>query len=114
VKVYGGETKGTLLKPGQQAIIKDTLTSIVVRNIDTTEALAWKNGFFYFDNADTRAIMRLISRWYDVDIKYEGAIPEHFMQGKMQRTIPLSSALKILALNKINFRQQGRTIIVMP
>lgn len=47
-----------------------------------------------------------------VEVQYEGQIPDRIFEGKMQRDIPLSSALKILELNKINFRVDGRKIIV--
>jgi len=107
------DNKEALLKPGQQAVVGG-LQNIQVQEADIDQALAWKNGIFNFNNADIKAMMRQIARWYDVDVQYEGRIPERVFEGKMHRDIPLSSALKILELNKINFRVEGKKIIVMP
>lgn len=111
VKAVGKEL---VLKPGQQASVTYKDHSLVKSTVQTDEVLAWRSGIFNFNNADIKAMMRQISRWYDVDVVYEGQIPERIFEGKMQRDIPLSSALKILELNKINFRVEGKRIIVMP
>lgn len=115
VKVKIGE-KESLLKPGQQASVghEDRSISLTSNTADIDQALAWRNGFFNFNNADIKGMMRQLERWYDIEVRYEGKVPERVFEGKMQRNIPLSSALKILELNKINFRVEGRKIIVMP
>ena len=60
-----------LLKPGQQAQIKDDIK--LVNGVDIEEVMAWKNGKFQFgEKADLNLIMRKIARWYDVDVEYEG------------------------------------------
>lgn len=105
-----------VLKPGQQAIFnyQDHLISVNNNPDEVEKALAWKNGLFNFNDADIQEMLRSIARWYDVEIVYEGTIPKRVFEGKMQMDIPLSSALRILQLNKINFRVEGRKIIVMP
>jgi transmembrane sensor len=51
-----------LLTPGEQAQIAKTGTAgkniTVIQNANTDEAVAWKNGFFQFENADIQTIMR--------------------------------------------------------
>jgi len=63
-----GQTK--LLVPGKQARITRGDGVISIANAPIEEVIAWKNGYFIFDNEDIRSVMKLISRWYDVDVTY--------------------------------------------
>ncbi|MEO6844674.1 MAG: FecR domain-containing protein [Ginsengibacter sp.] len=106
-----------LLKPGQQAHINDNSNSnIKVSNdVDMDEVMAWKNGKFMFDkNMDIGTIMRQISRWYNVDIEYQGKINQRFW-GSISKDVNVSQVLKILEATKgVKFRVEGTKIIVMP
>jgi transmembrane sensor len=105
--------KNVVLKPGQQAQVSAANSGIsVVNNADTEEAVAWKNGFFEFNRSDIPTVMRSLGRWYDVDIAYEGKIPQRRFTGEMHRDANLSEALKILSYLKIDFRMEGKKIIV--
>lgn len=37
--------------------------------------IAWKNGLFHFHDADIKAVMRMLARWYDVDFAYGAVVP---------------------------------------
>jgi len=101
------------LKPRQQAI--GTLKGMKVNtDADTEEAMAWKNGKFMFKNTDLPAIMRLLSRWYDVDVEYQGTIAEKHYRGQISRNVPVSQVFEILKTSGVNFTISGRTIIVKP
>lgn len=106
-----------LLKPGQQAIIRqiqDDNDIKVVSNIDVEKVMAWKNGYFSFDNSDLQTVMRQIARWYDMDVSYEGEIPEMKFGGDISRNSTASEVLKILEKSKVHFRIEGKRIVVMP
>lgn len=101
------------LKPGQQAKLQNQSMK-VVDDVDTDEAVAWKNGYFQFTSANLQQVMRQIARWYDVDISYEGQIPERKFGGKISRDNNASEVLKVLELSKVKFRIENRKIIVLP
>ena len=109
-------TKGKdeqLLKPGQQALLVGN-ASIKTKKIDLEEALAWKNNGFYFKDAPIEAIMRQVSRWYDVDVKYEGQVNQLF-NATIPRDVPVSKLLKLLEMtNGVHFTITDKTIIVKP
>ncbi|MBC9929471.1 FecR family protein [Chitinophaga qingshengii] len=111
VKVNTGNTS-RVLAPGQQAQIAHG--NIQVGQADVSAAIAWKNGEFYFHNADIPAIMRQLERWYDVHAIYEGNIPVRTFQGEIQRNLPLEDVLEGLQSTGIHFHMQGRNIIVQP
>jgi ferric-dicitrate binding protein FerR (iron transport regulator) len=110
-------TKGTatqLLVPGQQARINKEGPIRLVENVDVNEAVAWKNGYFQFTSDNLSTVMRQIARWYDVDISYEGKIPERQFGGKISRNANISEILRILELSNVHFRIENKRIIVSP
>jgi transmembrane sensor len=112
VKV-SADTKSAILKPEQQSSIlngKESRISIIT--VDTDDVLAWKNGNFQFEKAEIPLIMREAARWYDVDIKYEGEVPQRRFTGSISRNVNLSELLRILKYTGINFKIEGKTIIV--
>ncbi|MCF0065746.1 FecR domain-containing protein [Dyadobacter chenwenxiniae] len=112
VSIAGGSA--TLL-PGQQARIKSITNNIrVVDNIDTEKEMAWKNGFFQFQDDNLENIMRQISRWYDVDVTYEGNPGKETYTGRLPRNANVSKVFKILSLSGVKFRIEGKSIIVTP
>lgn len=101
------------LQPGEQAVLSNGHTQ--VRQVDTDEAIAWKNGYFMFANEDIYSVMRKISRWYDVEVIYEGKITGSNFNGLISRFSNVSDLLHILKLTKtVHFKVEGRRITVMP
>lgn len=115
VKVYTPEMQSVLLQePAQQSFL-DRSGNLTVRQIDHVEVVvAWKNGIILFQNAPLQSIMRQISRWYDVEVEYRGNPDERLFTGGISRKSNLSSLLKILELNDVNFTMEGNRIIVEP
>lgn len=102
----------TLLKPGHQADLNVNNSGITVSNADLDQALSWKNGYFIFENQDVKAIMTLISRWYDVDVEYHITSAERF-GGTFSRSTDLKELLKNLeSLGKTRFQLKERKVIV--
>lgn len=103
----------SMLKPGQQGSLgRDG--HINVAEVNTQEAVAWKNGFFEFNRDNIHNIMNQVTRWYNVDVTYEGKIPDDEFVGKIERNVKLSQLLHILQLSHVHFRVEGRNIIVTP
>ncbi|SMC62256.1 FecR family protein [Pedobacter nyackensis] len=112
-----GMSKGTessLLSPGEEASVRKNSTKITVKkSINLSEAIAWKNGYFQFDNADVQSVMRQLARWYDINVVYQGEIPTVKFKGKIQRNLDLSYILEYLK-NDIHYERNGNTIIIKP
>jgi ferric-dicitrate binding protein FerR (iron transport regulator) len=114
IKIIMGGTEKTI-QPGEQAKIMNHSDQIqIIKNIDLSAVVAWKNGRTFFKNADTRSIMRMISRWYDVDVVYQGKVPEGGITGGVSRNANLSDLLKVLEHNNIHVTMEGKKLTVMP
>lgn len=103
-----------ILLPGQQSDIYKNGEMSVSTDVDTGEAVAWMQGNFQFRSADLHAILRQVSRWYDVDIEYKGNVDLHFT-GQLPRSENASTLFENLALTgEVHFRIEGRKVIVSP
>lgn len=112
VKITAG-TRSVVLKPEQQASVwAGKAGKIKVTTVDTENVLAWTTGNFQFEKAEIPSIMREAARWYDVDIKYEGEIPKRRFTGSISRSVNLSELLKMLKYTGVNFKIEGKTIVV--
>jgi transmembrane sensor len=109
-------TEGVILKPGQQArigISKATEEIQVINNEDLEKIMAWKNGLFNFEGAHLEEVMRQLERWYNIDVVYENGIPDIRFLGEMSRQIALADLLEILRRTEVDFRVEGRKLIVL-
>lgn len=58
------------MQPGQLAEYGRSEREIRVREVNTRQYTAWKEGYFYFDDKTLEEIMGELSRWYDMEIVY--------------------------------------------
>ena len=103
-----------LLHPGQQASLDKTTNAFSVDRVDVNQVIAWKNGFFQFEHMDLGAIMRQISRWYDVDVHYDGIHTDDRFGVGISRTLDLNYVLRMLETNGVHFTLENKTLTVTP
>ncbi len=113
VKVTKGSSTG-FLKPGQEAKVDKGGTLKVAYRDNIEDVVAWKDGVFQFNRASIQTVMRQISRWYDVEVVYQGKIPDKEFVGKIPRNAGLRELLRILEASNLDFKNEGKRIIVMP
>ena len=102
--------KTVTLNPGEQSSIDRR--GLTVSQVNAEDAIAWKNGIFLFKDADLKTVMRAVARWYDVDVAYEGTIPNKEFSGEIPRNLNLKQVFEILSFFKVHFRTDGKTITV--
>jgi ferric-dicitrate binding protein FerR (iron transport regulator) len=109
VRVTAG-THRVILAPGQQSRL--VAENITVAEIDTREAVAWKEGYFMFDDERLEDIMRSVARWYDVDVVFDNdALKEETFGAVTTRFTRISTLLKIMEqTGDVQFRVEGKTI----
>ena len=101
------------ITPGEQAAVASDGALVINDKADLDEAIAWKNGGFEFNNADIATVMRQISRWYNVEVSYQGKIPFHF-GGEIARGSSLVEIFKILEISGVRFTIDGNKVNVFP
>jgi transmembrane sensor len=107
-----GSDHGFLLRPGQQASLNARGT-LAVTDADTTLAIAWKNDKFLFEDNDIQFVLRMLKRWYNVEVIYAGPLPEVTFGGKISRFNHISSVLRVLeTTGGVHFKTQGNKVYV--
>lgn len=108
--IYEGKNKK--IQPGEQAIC--SAGNVKVEDQAYPErAIAWKNGFFDFDNEALEVIMRQLVRWYDINVAYKGAAAGLHYGGIIKRESDISEMLKILtAAGGVAFTIEGKKVTV--
>lgn len=101
-----------ILYPGQESVLVSN--QLKVQPADLEAATAWRNGNFMFEGENIRAIMKKIARWYNVEVIYEGEVPDNKFGGTVSRFSSVSQVLRKLELTgKVHFKIQERRIVVM-
>lgn len=112
VKISGNNGQTKMLVPGQQALLKEGLLTVV--NVNVEQALAWKNGNFRFNDEDIGSIMRQLSRWYNIEVQYDRDVSKEGLNGKVSRSKNISQVLNALEATKtVHFKVEGRRVTVM-
>lgn len=107
------ENDNVTLRPGQQAQLRPGSNFSVLDNVNLEETIAWKNGYFHLDHTTLAVLMRQIERWYDVDVTYEGKIPNRQFGGKISRKSDIQHVMKILEVSKVHSRMEGNKIVIL-
>jgi transmembrane sensor len=113
VKVTGVHGGQATLKPGEQAELSETATTVHVMEVDTAAIIAWKNEQFSFNDSDLKEVMKQLSRWYDIDVTYEGTVSAKLLRGNVSRNYPISEVLKMLAFTAgIRYTIEGNKVLI--
>ncbi|SHF29361.1 FecR family protein [Pedobacter caeni] len=113
---YPETTHAMVLNPNQQAWNDKKTVPIRVITVDPEYEVAWKKGWFMFNDERIESIMRKIARWYDVEVVYEGKTSaQQVFGGTVNKFENVSKVLEMLELtNAVHFKIEGRKITVMP
>ena len=71
------ENKTQHLIPNQQSNLNTVTGAIEVVTVDAYNIISWKDGIFSFEDASLKEIMKVLSRWYDVEIVFENKAIEN-------------------------------------
>lgn len=110
---YNKNETDVIIKPGEQAYIK--ANKIYVDQVKTEDAIAWKNGYFRFNNETLEQAMNKISRWYNVSIEYKDPnIKSRNVYGSLSRFSSIADVLNLLELTEaVKFEIEANKIIVL-
>ncbi|WP_461791372.1 FecR family protein [Pedobacter sp.] len=111
-----GTKQSQTISPGQQSVLFNG--GLEVSSADMESALAWKNGMLFFRDAPLQTVLAEVSRWYDVDIQYNGKPTQELFTGSVARTSNLSAMLRILQLTGVKTKlvaaRNSRKLIIEP
>lgn len=106
-------SKTKILAPGEQAVYSANSELQVLKGVDTASVVGWKNGMFYFDHEDLKSVMRVLARWYDIEVQYKGNIRENlYFDGEIQKNISLSYVLDQVLRSNFKYSIDDKTVTI--
>ncbi|RXK83609.1 FecR family protein [Filimonas effusa] len=111
--VVGREGALKQLQPGQQAIMAEA-GSININPADIEEAIAWKDDRFLFRSISVPDFLKIIARWYDIEVVYERELQQQMIWVNYSRSQSLLRTLEILKNNGIKFQLKDKRLMIQP
>ncbi len=111
VESTNGEAK-VRLGPGEQSVLNSDRI-ITKSHIDVQQEVAWLYGRFNFEGKHLKEVMDELSRWYNVEVRYEGDIPDVEFFGGTFKTSKLTTILKLLESHDISYSFEGDNVLVI-
>lgn len=102
------------IKPGEQAYYNKGVGTLSIAEVDVNEFTSWKDGVFYFKDIALEEILRIVSRWYDLEVFYmnQGA-KSVIYSGKLPMYSSVEDVLRKFEISgDVRFELKGRTLTV--
>lgn len=110
----GKDGWNTLLKPGQQSVLRPADNNITVKPADLGVETAWINGDLNFHNEKLSSIMRQLARVYNIEVTYKDNTENLLFYGEVSRSRNLSAVLSLMeSSGRIHFEINGRRVLVI-
>lgn len=112
VKVVTAPGAQLMLKPGEQARLNNQTGALQKSNVSEEDVIAWKNGYFIFNDTWLTDVLLQLSRWYDVQVDL-ATVPRIRYSGTIPRQKTLQEVLEMLQFTgNRHFEIVNRTIKV--
>jgi len=102
------------LRPGEQSVVNSVNSSLRITPANLDTELAWLNGQFVFDNLTLKDIVKVLSRWYDVEFIIKGeTIKNEKFKGQFSKNQNLEVILELIkTTNQIkSYEIKEKTVI---
>lgn len=103
------------LIPSQQSILDILNSTVMVAKVDVYSQISWKEGVFTFEGKPLKDIVKVLSRWYDVDFVFEDkSSEEKRFNGSLNRKLNINEILDIIKnFEKIkDYEINEKTIVI--
>lgn len=94
-KIFGDEIQ---LKPEQRIVVSDTDHSYSISRVDVRNYTSWIEGLFVFNEEPLPSVLKRISRFYKLEIKWINDVDNRKISGKLDLKDDYQRVLNALAL----------------
>lgn len=110
------DNKGSeqVLLPNHQSIMLKTTGALSQREIDPQHYVSWRSGNFYFQDNTLEEIMKVLARWYDIDVFYDnGAVRNVKFTGGFKKYDDFEKVQQLIEkTNEVKFKISGKAVII--
>ncbi|RXM41582.1 FecR family protein [Flavobacterium sp. YO64] len=102
------------LSPNQQLNLDLKNNTSIIKTVDAYNEISWKDGVFTFKGKPLKEIMKVISRWYDVDVIFVNKKLENVQfKGSLDKKQSLEEILSIMKSTTIDsYEIKDKTLMI--
>jgi len=104
----------TVIKPGQQLKMNANSGETFVRDVDVNTYTSWTEGIFNFNEMNLDEIMKIIARWYQVDVVFrDEKIRYDEYYGKMPMYSDIEDVLRKIEMSgNVKYKLEGKMLTI--
>lgn len=108
------EKKEAVLKPKQQAVLRENEPDFKVKTLSSLNEVLWKDGIFSFKDKPLKDMMQVLARWYDMDVEFEHETVEKIeFSGLFTKEQSIDEIMALISLtNTIEYSIDDKTLIL--
>lgn len=112
IEVEVGEQRRTL-DPREQSRVQAGSNQIEVANVDVYSATSWKKGIFSFNDMSLGEIMKVLARWYDIEVIFNRPrLKDNTFTGVLRKNQHIEIILEsIKTTTNMNYEIKEKTVI---
>lgn len=113
VKV-AGMVEEVEMKPGELLCYDRRTGTLSVKSVDTRQYVAWKDGYFAFEDATLEEIMQKLALWYNVEVFFQSEEAKRFVfTGFMRKYEQIDTILAAVRdVTGVRYSISGRTVVI--
>ena len=104
-----------ILVPSQQSNLDLQANNMVVTTVEVTSVISWKDGVFDFENKPLKDIMKVLSRWYNMEVIIENKdLENEKFIGSFNKSLPIEDILASIKNTNIinNYEINNKTLTI--
>ena len=102
------------MKPGELLRYDRGTGTLSVKSVDTRQYVAWKDGYFAFEDATLEEIMQKLALWYNVEVFFQSEEAKRFVfTGFMRKYEQIDTILAAVRdVTGVRYSISGRTVVI--
>lgn len=103
-----------VLLPNHQSILEKTTGGLSQKEINPQHYVSWRSGNFYFQDNSLDQIMKVLARWYDVDVFYDNeTVRSVRFTGGFKRYDSFEKVQQLIEkTNEVKFKISGKAVVI--
>ncbi|MEQ9290170.1 MAG: DUF4974 domain-containing protein [Cyclobacteriaceae bacterium] len=111
-----GDNMGSeqVLLPNHQSIMEKTTGDLSQKAINPQHYVSWRSGNFYFQDNSLDQIMKVLARWYAIDVFYDNeAVRNVKFTGGFKRYDSFEKVQQLIEkTNEVKFKISGKAVVI--
>ena len=113
--VVNALNKSKILIPNEELNFNQSTNSLIVSSgVDVYKAKSWKEGIFSFRDKPLQDIMKVLSRWYDINVVFKSEdIKMQTFHGSLDKKLSIREIMAIICINNtIEYEINKNTVLL--